>query len=87
MYSFEYLDYPLALVWPSKQPKIYQINTETSIISIKTNGDSGVLEFGYGVSPKAIFVPDQRAPFLYYVYHQPHSQNCMGVFRVCDAGR
>lgn len=53
------IDYPIALTWPFNQHRIYQANTQTNLVSVKninTNTHNGVLEFGYGISPKCFYV-------------------------------
>jgi hypothetical protein len=77
-------------VWPSKEQKVYQVNTENTLMSVKNlSAAGGVLEFGYGVSPKCFYVPDSgKGSLIYSVNHKVNasalsgSSSCVTVLRV-----
>lgn len=82
------------MTWPYSEHKIYQANTETGQVSVKninTNINSGVLEFGYGVSPKCFYVSIDgvsggRGVHLYTINQKMDAMaknaNCVSMYKI-----
>lgn len=76
-------------MWPYKDRKIYQVNTETTLVNVKNLGaGSGGLEYGYGVNPKCFYVSDSGRGALVYAINQRSNMgagsggSCVTVHRV-----
>lgn len=74
------------LVWPYKESKLYQVNTENGLITVKgLSAGCGTLEYGYGVNPKCFYVPDTgRGTLVYSINQRPSNakESCLSVHRL-----